>query len=75
MSIFANRKSKPKASFLSDTKNISQRGTLFSIHAKFHKLFDQLKPFLQCIFAKNNKAFGIQGLDPKKSVIGRFVYM
>ena len=43
MSIFANRKSKPKASFLSHTKNISQRGTVFSIDANFQELLDQLK--------------------------------
>ena len=58
MSIFANRKSKPKASFLSHARNISQRGTVFSIHANFHELFDQLKQVLQCIFVigivKNN---------------------
>ena len=59
MSIFANRKSKPEASFLSHARNISQRGTVFSIHANFHELFDQLKQVLQCIFVigvfvKNN---------------------
>ena len=59
MSIFANRKSKPEASFLSHARNIFQRVTLFSIHANFHELFDQLKQVLQRIFVigicvKNN---------------------
>ena len=58
MSIFANRKSKPEASFLSHARNIFQRVSLFSIHANFHELFDQLKQVLQCIFVigivKNN---------------------
>ena len=66
MSIFANRKSKPKASFLSHTKNISQRGTLFWIHANFHEFFDQLKQVLQCIFVCY---WNIKDLDYKRGMI------
>ena len=57
MSIFANRKSKPEASFLSHARNIFQRVTLFSIHANFHELFGQLRVTLFSIHANFHELF------------------
>ena len=77
MSIFANRKSKPKASFLSHARNISQRGTVFSIHANFHELFDQLKQVLPCTYfcqKQSDNIFWIQDFNPKKLPNSRFYW-